>query len=585
MCARSFLTMTGAIMPAATPSHALLVPKLLTVLREGYRLKDFGADLIAGLTVAIVALPLAMAIAIASGATPAQGLITAIVGGFIVSAFGGSRYQIGGPTAAFIVVVLNVILDHGYDGMLLATLMAGVILFAAGALRLGSYVKYVPYPVITGFTSGIAATIFLGQLKELLGFNLSDLKAPPRDVVHQIMAYAGHLQTVTWPTVLVGLGSLGLMLFVRRYRSRWPVFLIGAASGAAIIWLAQHFGQPLDVATVGSRFGALPTTLPMPVMPVITLAKMQEVFPSALTIAFLAGVEALLSAVVADGMTGRHHRSNVELMAQGGANCVSVFFGGLPVTGAIARTATNIRSGAVGPVAGMLHAVFLALFLLVAGPLALWIPLSSLAAILVIVAWNISEVERFRNLLRAPRGDRLVLVTTFLLTVFVDLTAAIAVGVIMASLLFMHRMSEIVAVTTENNPLTDDAEEDTGHATARPLPSVKSLPKGVDVYQINGPFFFGAASRIADVLDDLREPPKVLILQMRGVPMMDASGVASLMAVFSKVRRSGGQIILTGVKLQPRYVLRNMGVRNGENGISLVPDFTRALELAGVKTS
>ncbi len=563
----------------AAPSHSLLVPKLWTTLHENYNLKKFATDCISGLTVAVVALPLAMAIAIASGATPAQGLITAIVGGFLVSALGGSRFQIGGPTAAFIVVVLNVILDHGYDGMLIATFIAGLILVVAGFLKLGSYVKYVPYPVITGFTSGIAATIFLGQLKELLGFNLSDLATPPRDVVHQLMAYGSHLSTVSMSTVIVGFASLAVMLTIRHFKPRWPVFLIGVLVGSFAVWIAQQLGTPLNVATIGSKFGALPTGLPMPHVPAFSFEKIQEVFPSALTIAFLAGVEALLSAVVADGMTGHHHRSNIELVAQGTANCASVMVAGLPVTGAIARTATNIRSGALTPVSGMMHAVFVLLFLMVASPLAQWIPLTSLAAILVIVAWNISEVERFRHLMLAPLGDRLVLISTFLLTIFVDLTAAIATGVVMAALLFMHRMSEVVAVTTEKNPLADEGEEDPQHPTA-PLPEFNKLPKGVEVYQINGPFFFGAAGTINDILDEMRDHPKVLILQMRGVPMMDASGVASLMGVFDKVRRHGGQIILTGVQLQPRYVLRNMGVRNGEASISMVPDFNRALDLA-----
>jgi SulP family sulfate permease len=562
-----------------TTYRSILVPKLATVFREGYGLGCLRADAIAGLTVAIVALPLAMAIAIASGATPAQGLVTAIVGGFLVSALGGSRFQIGGPTAAFIVVVLNVILDHGYDGMLLATLMAGMMLILAGLLKLGSYVKYVPYPVITGFTSGIAATIFLGQLKELLGFDLSSLKEPPRDVVHQIMAYASHIHTLSPQTILVGLGTLGLMLFIRRYRSRWPVFLIGAGSGAIIVWISAHTGQVLDVATIHSRFGDLPAVMPTLAVPDMGWTKIREVFPSSLTIAFLAGVEALLSAVVADGMTGRHHRSNMELAAQGVANCASAFVGGLPVTGAIARTATNIRSGGKSPVSGMLHAVFLLVFLLVAAPLAGWIPLASLAAILVIVAWNISEVERFRHLLHAPVGDRVVLVSTFLLTVFVDLAAAIATGVIMASLLFMHRMSEIVAVRTHQDPLADEGEEDPDHGPAAPLPAAKSLPKGVEVYQINGPFFFGAASRIADVLDDLRDPPRFLILRMRGVPMMDASGAASLISVFGKVRRFGGQIILAGLQPQPRHVLRDLGIRSGQDGIIFAPSLAKALEM------
>ncbi len=565
--------------------RSLFVPKLISVLKEGYSLRDFRADSIAGLTVAIVALPLSMAIAIASAPDqlPSVGLITAIVAGFLISALGGSRFQIGGPTAAFIVIVLGVVLDHGYEGMLLATLMAGLMLIAAGFLKLGSYVKYVPYPVITGFTAGIAATIFLGQLKELFGFNLSDLPHPPRDVVHQIGAYATHLQTITPNTVIIGLLTLGVMFTVRHYRPRWPVFLIGVATGALTMTISAKLGHPIEgVATIGTRYGEIKATMPTLAVPEMSWTKVQEVFPSAVTIALLAGIESLLSAVVADGMTGRRHRSNIELVAQGVANCASAVVGGLPATGAIARTATNIRAGGKTPISGMLHAVFLLIIMLVAAPLTGTIPLASLAAILVIVAWNISEVERFRHLLQAPSGDRAVLISTFLLTVFVDLSTAIAIGVVMASLLFMHRMSEVVAVDTHTDLLHDEGEEDEeGSKHGMPLPTPDTLPEGVEVYQINGPFFFGAASRIADVLDDLRAPPKALILRMKGVPMMDASGVASLLAVFDKIRRHHGQIILVGVQTQPREVLAKMGIKNGKDGITLTPDFARALELAG----
>ena len=582
---------SGIFMPAAIKRKAkhsasahpssIMLPKLFTTLKNGYTWKNFFTDSISGLTVAVVALPLAMAIAIASGATPAQGLVTAIIGGFLVSMLGGSRYQIGGPTAAFIVVVLNVILDHGYDGMLLATLIAGVLLIIGGFLRLGTYVKYVPYPVITGFTAGIAATIMIGQLKALFGFNLSDLGTPPRDFVHLVHAYATHINTISWPTLAIGFGSLVLMLVVRRYRPRWPVFLMGTVAGSLAIWASPYFGRPLDqeVATLANSFGALPNSLPSPELPDFSWKKVQEVLPSALIIAFLAGVEALLSAVVADGMTGRHHRSNIELVAQGTANCASVCFGGLPVTGAIARTATNIRAGALSPVSGMMHAVFLLVFMLVAAPLAQWIPLASLAAILLIVAWNISETERFRHLLRAPAGDRAVLLITFFLTVFIDLTAAIAAGVIIAAFLFMHRMAEMVDIKTNTNPLADKGEE-TLNDTSTPLPSRDSLPEGVETYRVYGPFFFGAASRINSILNDMRTPPKCLIIQMRDVPMMDASGVASLVGVFDKIRKNGGRIILSGVQAQPRYILRNMNVHNGKDGILMVPTFARALELA-----
>ena len=556
-----------------TTRHAL-VPKLITVLKEGYGLAQLRADVVAGLTVAVVALPLSMALAMASGARPDQGLITAIIGGFIISALGGSRYQIGGPAAAFIVIVLGIINQFGYDGLLLATFMAGLMMIAAGFLRLGTFVKYVPYPVITGFTSGIAAVILISQLKNLLGITFAD-GVHPHDMVETVSAYVASANTITLPTVSVGLGSLGLMLIIRKYRPRWPIFLIGAVAASVAVFVLK-----MPVATIGTAFPDLPHSLPAPRLPDMSWARIQALFPSALTIAFLSGVEALLSAVVADGMTGRRHRPNMEFVAQGVANCATALFGGITATGTIARTATNVRAGAHGPIAGMLHSAFLLAFLMVAMPLANFIPLSSLAAILVIVAWNISEVERFAHLLKAPRGERAVLLVTFLLTIFVDLAMAIKVGVIMAALLFMHRMSEQVQVRAGSHE-DGEEEDDAAPASEDPLPSRKTLPAGVEVYQINGPFFFGAAGHISDVLSDLRTPPRYLILRMKGVPMMDASGAAALHAVIQKIRSQNGQIILAGIQPQPRKVLEKMGITSGDGHVTITPDFHRALEIAG----
>ncbi len=554
-------------------SHPLL-PKLYSVLREGYGLKELRADVLSGLTVAIVALPLAMALAIASGASPDKGLITAVVAGFLISALGGSRFQIGGPTAAFIVVVLNVIIQHGYDGMLLATLMAGLMLIAAGFFRLGSYIKYVPHPVITGFTAGIALTIFLGQLEELFGFKLAE---KPHDVFERLLAYGQNLATISPMTAAIGVGTLVLMLVIRHTRPRWPVFLIGVGLGGVLMAAAHSVGTVLDVATIGSRFPNLPHSIPAPSLPDMSWAKIKDVFPSAVTIAFLAGIEALLSAVVADGMTGRKHRSNAELVAQGVANCASAVVGGLPATGAIARTATNIRSGAHSPVSGMLHAVFVLVFFLFAMPLANWVPLASLAAVLIIVAWNISEIDRFKHLMQAPSGDRLVLLTTFLLTVFIDLTVAIKVGVLMAALLFMHRMSEMVAVRTHSRE--DAQEEDEDNTDDQPLPDRAHLPAGVELYQISGPFFFGAASHISDVLDSLRTPPRYLLLLMQDVPFMDASGAASLQGVGGKIHRHGGHIVLVGTRAQPRAILTQMGTAHAEEGFLFASSLDEALKL------
>ena len=412
----------------------LFTPKLVSALREGYGLAALRRDAVAGLTVAIVALPLAMAIGIASGSTPDRGLLTAIVAGFLISAFGGSRFQIGGPTAAFIVVVYQTIERHGFDGLVLATFIAGIILLVLGLLRLGTYIKYIPYPVVVGFTSGIAVSIFASQVKELLGLDIE----LPGEFVPKAIAIGEAIGGFNPAAVFVAVLSLGLIIGVRILRPKWPGFLIAVVTAALVVPL---FG--VEVATIGSAFGGVPRSLPMPTIPNLDLDMVRAVMPDAITIALLAGIESLLSAVVADGMTGRRHRSNCELVAQGIANLGSSVMGGLPATGAIARTATNIRSGGRTPVAGIIHAIFLLIFVLVAAPILSFVPLAALAAILAYVAWNIGEFAHIRQILTtAPIGDRAVLVITFLLTVLVDLTVAIEVGVVLAAFLFMHNMAE-----------------------------------------------------------------------------------------------------------------------------------------------
>ncbi|MCA1973231.1 MAG: sulfate permease [Caenispirillum sp.] len=540
---------TASPVSAAGPAPwRLFVPKLVTALRQGYGLPDLRADLIAGLTVAIVALPLAMALAIASGTTPDKGLVTAIVAGFLISALGGSRYQIGGPTGAFVVVVFNVIAQHGYDGLVLATLMAGVMLLALGYGRVGTYIKYVPYPVVTGFTAGIAVIIFTSQIKDLLGLTMV---VTPAEFAAKLAAYADALPTIHWPTVAVAFGSLAMILAIRRWKPQLPVFLIAVVAGSLAV---MALGLPVD--TIGSRFGGIPTELPTPVFPEITWKRLVELSPSAFTIAFLAGIESLLSAVVADGMTGRKHRSNCELVAQGAANIASALFGGLPATGAIARTATNVRSGARTPVAGMAHAVFLLLFMLALAPLAVFVPLASLAAVLVIVAWNMAEVDHFRHLMKAPVGDRVVLILTFSLTVLVDLTVAIQVGVVLAAFLFMHRMANAVEVETHTRVIDDD-EDDFAKA---PTPDYPPLPEGVEVYRISGPFFFGAAAKLGEVLDRIRKPPRVFILRMRLVPLIDATGGHALEEFLRRCEAHGTQVILSGVQDQPRRLMGELGL-------------------------
>jgi SulP family sulfate permease len=411
-------------------------PKLVTVLRDGYSAAHLRADALAGFTVAIVALPLAMALGIASGATPDKGLVTAVVAGFLISALGGSRLQVGGPTGAFVVVIFNVIATHGYDGLLVATLLAGAILIAAGGLRLGQMIKYIPHPVVTGFTAGIAVIIATSQVKDFLGLRMA---AVPAEFLPKWQAYAAAIDSISGATLAVGGSALALILALRRVAPKLPGFLFAVVGSAVAVSLLD-----LPVDTIGSRFPDIPSGLPMPSLPELSFAKVQAVLPSAFTIAFLAGIEALLSAVVADGMAGTRHRPNQELIGQGIANLASALFGGLPATGAIARTATNIRAGARTPFAGMFHAVFLLLFILLGSDMMAFVPMAALAAILFTVAWGMSEYERFLALLKVPGGDRLVLLLTFGLTVLVDLTVAIGVGVTLASLMFMARMAGAV---------------------------------------------------------------------------------------------------------------------------------------------
>ena len=555
-----------------SPSWHLFIPKLVTVLREGYSWRRLGQDAIAGLTVAIVALPLAMALAIASGTTPDKGLITAVIAGFLISALGGSRFQIGGPTGAFVVVVFNVIQAHGYDGLVMATLMAGAMLIAAGLFRLGTWIKYIPEPVVTGFTSGIAVIIFTSQIKDLFGLSLTE---DPADFFAKLPALWAARDTFDPATLAVALGALIIIIGLRRYAPKLPGFLIAVLAASVAV---AAVGLPID--TIGSRFGGIPHGLPTPHWPDISLNQMIVLLPSAFTIAFLAGVESLLSAVVADGMTGRRHRSNCELVAQGIANSASALFGGMPATGAIARTATNIRAGARSPLAGIFHAGFVLLFMMLAAPLANFIPLASLAAVLAIVAWNMSEVERFHHLMRGPWGDRLVLLITFGLTVAVDLTVAIEVGVVLAAILFMHRMSEVAAIGADTHAVIETDIDDLTRPASDRYTQRAALPPGVEVFQFRGPLFFGVANRMADIIDRIAGVPKIFILRMREVPMIDSTGASRLKEFIEKCRHHGTQVVLSGLQPQPDRVLRDMQVLNGEAGIHMVSDFTEALDVA-----
>ena len=554
---------------ANPPVWHLYVPKLFTILRRGYGAGDLRHDLISGLTVAIVALPLAMALAIASGTTPVKGLQTAIVAGFLISALGGSRVQIGGPTAAFVPVVFNVIEKFGYGGLILCTLLAGLMLIAAGVLRIGTLMKYMPQPVITGFTAGIAVSIFLSQVKDLLGLHMG---AVPAEFLARLTAYWQHRGDFNTVAAVVALGSVALIVLLRRARPTWPGFLL--AVGAATL-VCAILGLPAE--TIGARFGQIPAQLPHFSVPHIPFERTRELFPASFTIAFLAGVESLLSAVVADGMIGGRHRSNCELVAQGAANIASALCGGLPATGALARTATNVRAGARSPVSGMLHALFLLVFMLLLAPWMSYIPLAALAAVLVIVAWNMAEIESFRHLMRGPTGDRAVLLLTFTLTVAFDLTVAIEVGLVLAAFLFMHRMSEVVAIGSEVSLLEEDADDFAG---AAPPSQRAQLPAGVEAYQVSGPLFFAVANRLDDVLNQFPKPPRVFILRVRLVPLIDASGVAALRALLERCRRHGTRVILSGLREQPRAILAQMGISPDGAQLRFADNFAAALALA-----
>lgn len=542
-----------AAVPAEPSFLQLFTPKLLTVLREGYGLRRLRADAIAGLTVAIVALPLSMAIAIASGVSPDRGLYTAIVGGFLVSALGGSRFQIGGPAGAFIVLVAATVEQHGVEGLLLATMLCGLILMAIGLLRLGTFIKYIPFPVTVGFTAGIAVIIFASQIRELLGIHLEGKEPGP--LIPKLVALGGAVSSITPAAIAVSALTIGVILAVRRWRPHWPALLIGVGLAAVASAL---LGLPVE--TIGTRFGGIPNSLPAPQLPDLSADKIAAVLPNAFAFALLGGIESLLSAVVADSMSGRRHRSNCELVAQGLANIASSLFGGICVTGTIARTATNVRSGATGPVSGMLHSVFLLLFMLVAAPLASYIPLAALASVLAVVAWNMAEKHEFATLLRASRGDAVVLLATFLLVIFRDLTEGILVGFGIGTLLFLHRMAHAVEIEA-GQPLALEDVADTAGARRRPYDTGEATDPEVMVHRISGAFFFGAAASVGMVLDSIAEHPKAHVLDFSAVPMLDSTAAATIDGFVRKAQRRGAAVYIAGARPSVRRVLLTHGVR------------------------
>ncbi|MGB3272861.1 MAG: SulP family inorganic anion transporter [Xanthobacteraceae bacterium] len=561
----------------ARPTFAeLFTPKLVTVLREGYRLGHFRADVVAGLTVAIVALPLSMAIAIASGVSPDRGLYTAIVGGCLVSMFGGSRFQIGGPAGAFIVLVALTAERHGVEGVILATLMAGLFLVAAGFLRIGTYIKFIPYPVTVGFTAGIAVIIFASQLRDLFGITLTGRE--PGDLVPKLWMLGQAAATVNVAAVVLSVVCIAIIIVVKKLRPSWPGILIAVIVAALATWALA-----LPVETIGTRFGGIPDTLPSPALPELSLAKIQAVLPDAIAFALLGAIESLLSAVVADGMTGRRHRSNCELVGQGIANIGSALFGGICVTGTIARTATNIRAGAHGPVAGILHAAFLLVFMMAAAPLASYIPLASLAAVLAVVAWNMADRAAFATLIRASRGDALVLLATFGLTIFRDLTEGILVGFALGAVLFIHRMAESTGVEAAAPLVVEDRPDDAG-AARTPYDVGLATDPDIVVYRITGAFFFGAASTVGAVLDSIADSHKAFVVDFSAVPFLDSTAATMIGRTAAKARRHGVDVYLTGASRAVRRVLLAHGVRRGvkyrPDIATAVADFKRGRESA-----
>jgi SulP family sulfate permease len=548
--------------PDALQSH--LEPKLLTVLREGYSRRQFGHDIAAGVIVGIVALPLAIAFAIAAGVKPEQGLYTAIIAGFLISALGGSRVQIGGPTGAFIVIVYGIVHEHGYEGLAVATMLAGVLLIIMGFARLGTVIKFVPYPVTVGFTTGIALIIFLSQVRDFLGLRMANV---PPGFVEQIQAYARHAGSWNPSAVAIGLATILLVVYWPRLTRIVP----GSLVAIVLTTLTVHV-LGLQVDTIGSRFGSVPSTLPAPHMPEFHWQLVHDMFRPAMTIALLAAIESLLSAVVADGMIGTHHRSNMELVAQGVANLVSPVFGGIPATGAIARTATNVKNGGRTPVAGIVHAVVLLLIMLFFGRWASLIPIATLAGILFVVAYHMSEWRMFLRLFRSPRSDVLVLVTTFSLTVMVDLTVAIETGMILAAFLFMRRMASLSAVRSMTGMFSEEDAARDPHAV-----SLRDVPSEIEVFEVYGTFFFGAASKFREALRRIEKPPKVLILRLREVHAIDATGLRALEELNDKNRRDGTTLLLSGLHPQPRAALERAGflARLGDGNV--LPDLDAAL--------
>ncbi len=546
--------------------HRRLEPKLLSILRSGYSSSDLVNDLIAGVIVGVVALPLALAFAIASGVKPEQGIYTAIVGGLAIAVFGGSRAQVSGPTGAFIVIVYGIVQQYGYSGLMIATLIAGVLLIGMGLARMGVLLKFIPYPVTVGFTSGIALIIFTSQFQDLLGLRIDKL---PADFVEKWIVYARTLPTIDPTTAAVGLGSLAIIVLWPRVTRRIPGSLVALLVVTPVVALLG-----LHVETIGSRFGEMPTHLPAPHFPAVSWPLITRMFSPAITIALLAALESLLSAVVADGMLGTRHRPNMELIAQGVGNIVSPLFGGIPTTGAIARTATNIRNGGRTPVSAIVHSITLLLILMLIGRWASLIPLATLAAILVYVAYTMSEWHTFSRLLRGPRGDVAVLLVTFGLTVLIDLSVAIRVGVILAAFLFLQRMSSATQVALITNDLREEEpEEDTPR---------RNIPAGVEIFEIDGSLFFGAIEQFREAVQRFETPPRILIIEMSKVLTVDSTGLQALEDLHKRCEKNRTRLLLSGTRAQPLFAMQRSGFIDAIGEEQVTGDISEAIERAHV---
>lgn len=549
-------------------------PKLYEVIRsKGYNTQYFRRDAVAGLTLAIISIPLGMAFAIASGVSPAQGLYTAVVAGFFIALLGGCRYQIGGPTGAFVVIIFNTLQQYGYAGLTMTMLIAGIVMIAAGYLRLGTYIKYIPYPVVVGFTSGIAVLLFSTQVKDMLGL---DIASVPAEFLPKWRVYLENLGKFSWTAVFITVLSFGIIFYVKFRRPKLPAFLLGVVGSTLIVALFS-----LHIDTIGSKFGGIPHFIPLPKIPEFDIDLALKVMPSALAIAFLASIESLLSATVVDAMSGDNTNANAELIGEGIANLASACFMGIPATGAIARSATNVKAKAYSPVSGIMQSVFILLFMLLLSPAARYIPLACLSSVLIIIAYNMFNFPKFWHLLQGPRGDRITLIVTFLLTVMVDLNTAISVGFIMSSVIFMHRMSREIEVANDESVLEYVSR---GQDISDTLNE-----KGVISLRLSGPLFFGGASQFSMFFRQMHDVPKVLIFRMGSVPVVDASGANILVEFIRKLKQYDTKIIFSHLKAQPRRVLHDALTKEGlikdistassfENAVKMTKRYLRKLE-------